>query len=340
MLNELKGQYQVSLRFKQQENRLKIKQSQLELEQLAESHKMQLIEMELKIFELENNSSEVGEKVEESNSTGGSLPISKVTTDRTNDLVDSVSSRAPPDGSSALGLLAFIPVPDSSVPTMSSNITIDSFANGQPESLPVPMLPAQPGTGFVSLSPGVCFWFCLFVTWCLLVVASHLLELPNRWFSFRPLIAMHRHMTQHNIPFVPHIVSPNINDYYTSDANLWRLATTTPIVTPAQCCKAANMFSNVTTVVTPGNTATPYTSGGTVYLNTPPVLSQHVPHFVNYTNIGYQPVNSDYAPSSPYPNQGCSSDRPLSAREFAKSLMHSRNDHLPEWKLARFDGNP
>ena len=144
------------------------------------------------MFEIEINSSEVGEKVEESNSTGGSLPISKVTTDRTNDLVDSVSSQAPPDDNSPLGLLAFTPVPDSSVPTMSSNITNDSFANGQPESLPVPMLPAQPGTGFVSLSPGVCFWFCLFVTWCLLVVASHLLELTHRWFSFRHLIAMQR----------------------------------------------------------------------------------------------------------------------------------------------------
>ena len=150
---------------------------------------MQLIEMELKAFELENNSSEVGEKVEESNSTRGSLPISKVTTYRTNDLVDFVSSQAPPDGTSALGLLAFTPVTDSSVPTMSSNITNDSFANG---SLPVPMLPAQPSTGFVSLSPGVCFWFCSFVTWCLLVVASHLLELTHRWFSFRHLIAMQR----------------------------------------------------------------------------------------------------------------------------------------------------
>ena len=39
--------------------------------------------------------------------------------------------------------------------TMSSNITNGSFAIGQPESLPVPMLPAQPGSGFVSLSPAI-----------------------------------------------------------------------------------------------------------------------------------------------------------------------------------------
>ena len=230
---ELERQYQVSLRLKEQENRLKFEQSQLELEQLAENHKKQLIEMELKAFELEDSSSEVSEKVAESNLTGVSQPISKVATDRTNDWVDSVSSQAPPDVASAPGLQAFTHVPISSGPTtsallahaihtnnshnhehtalsdpgihsyehrampqfgsasllplqasvsfpasvpfpvnnmhssahvlpppsavplqtMSSNITNGSFAIAQPESLPVPMLPAQPGSGFVSLSP-------------------------------------------------------------------------------------------------------------------------------------------------------------------------------------------
>ena len=175
----------------------------------------------MKAFELEDSSPEVSDKVAESNSTGVSQP---------NDCVDFVYSQTPPDGASALGLLAFTPVPFSSEPTtsanlanatntryshnhghtalsdpgtysqghrvmpqfdtasllplqasapsvsfpvnimhssaqvlpppsavplqtMSSNITNGSFANGQPESLPVPMLPAQPGTGFVSLSP-------------------------------------------------------------------------------------------------------------------------------------------------------------------------------------------
>ena len=114
------GQYQVSLRLKEQENRLKFEQSQLELEQLAESHKKQLIEMELKAFELEDSSSEVSEKVAESNSTGVSQPISKVATNRTNDWVDSVSSQAPPDVASMPGLQAFTPVPISSGPTTSS----------------------------------------------------------------------------------------------------------------------------------------------------------------------------------------------------------------------------
>ena len=400
---ELERQYQVSLRLKEQENRLKSEQSQLELEQLAVSNKKQLIEMELKAFELEDSSSEVSEKVAESNSTGVSQPISKVATDRTNDWVDSVSSQAPPDVANAPGLQAFTHVPISSGPTtsailahashtsnshnhehtalsdpgihsygrwampqfgsasllplqasvpfpvnnmhssahllpppsavplqtMSSNITNGSFAIAQPESLPVPMLPVQPGSGFVSLSPAFAGGG----------FSSSGVN-PTPVFFSAPNCHAAPVQTQHNLPFVPHTVSPNINDYYTSDANLWRLAATTPIVTPAQCCNAGNIFSNVTTVVPSCNTAAPFTSGGTVYFNTPPVHPKHVPHFVNHTNTGYQPVNEDYAPSSAYPNQGCSSDRPLSARELVELLMHSRKDHLPEWKLAQFDGNP
>ena len=71
-----------------------------------------------------------------------------------------------------------------------------------------------------------------------------------------------------------------------------------------------------------------------MYFNSLPVHPQLV------TNTGYQPVNEYYAPSSAYPNQGCSSDRPVSAREQAELLMQSGKDDLPEWKLAQFDGNP
>ena len=78
--------------------------------------------MELKAFELEDSSSEVSEKVAESNSTRVSQPISKVATDRTNDWVDSVSSRAPPDVANASSLLAFTPVPISSEPTTSAHL--------------------------------------------------------------------------------------------------------------------------------------------------------------------------------------------------------------------------
>ena len=68
------------------------------------------------------------------------------------------------------------------------------------------------------------------------------------------------------------------------------------------------LFSNVTTVVPPRNTAAPFTSGGTAYFNTPPVHSQQFPRFLNNSNTGYQPVNEDYVPSSVNPDQGCSSD--------------------------------
>ena len=242
--------------------------------------------MELKAFELEDSSSEIREKVAESDSTGVSQPISKVAIDRTNDWVDSVSSQAPPDVVSAPGLLAFTPVPISSGPTtsailahaiptsnshnhehtalsdpgihsyghrampqfgsasllplqppgpfpvnnmhssahllpppsaaplqaMSSNITNGSFAFAQPESLPVAMLPAQPGSAGGGFS------------------SSGVNPTPVLFSAFNcHAVPVH---TQHNIPFVPHTVSPNIDYYYTKDANLWRLAATTPIVTP------------------------------------------------------------------------------------------------------------
>ena len=76
--------------------------------------------MEMKAFELEDNSSEVSEKVADSNSTVVSQPISKVATHRTSDWVDSVSSQAPSDVVSAPGLLAFTPVPMSSESTTSA----------------------------------------------------------------------------------------------------------------------------------------------------------------------------------------------------------------------------
>ena len=89
---------------------------------MAESHKKQLIEKEIKAFELQDNSSEVGERLAESNTTRVTQPISKVATDRTNVWVDFVSSQASPVTASALGSLAFTPVPVSSEPTTSASL--------------------------------------------------------------------------------------------------------------------------------------------------------------------------------------------------------------------------
>ena len=123
--------------------------------------------------------------------------------------------------------------PPSAVPlqTLSSNLTNGSFSNGQPEYLPVPMLPAQPFIGFVSLSSafaGGDFSSCGVNPPPVFLSAPHCHAAPVQ--------------TQHYVPFVPHTVSPNINDYYTSDANLWQLAATNPKVSPVQCCNAENVF--------------------------------------------------------------------------------------------------
>ena len=47
---ELEREYQVSIKFKEQENRPNFEQSQLELEQMAESHRKQILEIEMKPF--------------------------------------------------------------------------------------------------------------------------------------------------------------------------------------------------------------------------------------------------------------------------------------------------
>ena len=64
------------------------------------------------------------------------------------------------------------------------------------------------------------------------------------------------------------------------------------------------------------------------------ILRQFIPNMFRILSIILIPVVSQSTktaqPSSAYPNQGCSSDRPLSARELAELLMHRRKDHLPE----------
>ena len=79
---------------------------------------------------------------------------------------------------------------------------------------------------------------------------------------------------------------------------------------------------------------------GLYYFKTPPVNPANIPHFLNNSNTGYQPVNEHKAPSSANLNQYCSSNRPLSARKMSELLMHSRTNHRFGWKFAQFDGNP
>ena len=128
--------------------------------------------------------------------------------------------------------ISVLPPPSAvSLQTRNSYITNGSFANGQPELLPVPMLPAQPDTGFAFLTPAFAVGD----------FSSSGTNSPPVFF-----LAPHCHaapvQTQHSIPFVPHTLSPNINDNYTSNANLPQSAATTPIVMPVQCCNAGNFY--------------------------------------------------------------------------------------------------
>ena len=197
--------------------------------------------------------------------------------------------------------------PPSAVPlqTMISIITNGSFAIGQPESLPVPMLPAHPGSGFVSLSPafaGDGF-------------SSSRVNPPPVFIS-APNCHVAPVQTQHIIPFVLHTMSPNINDFYTSDANLWRLAATTPIVRPAQFCNAGTPPPRILVV-------------GLCIL----ILRQFIPNRFRILSIILilvisQPTKTTYR--LPLIQRLFIGSTSLSGRELAELLMHSRKDNLPD----------
>ena len=84
---ELERQAKVSLRLKEQQNKMKqyflVQQSSLELEQLAEEHRKKLAEIELKGLELEDELSEISENAEESGLTQISPRITINEKDRT-----------------------------------------------------------------------------------------------------------------------------------------------------------------------------------------------------------------------------------------------------------------
>ena len=47
-----------------------------------------------------------------------------------------------------------------------------------------------------------------------------------------------------------------------------------------------------------------------------------------------------YTEPTPGNSPGADVERPLLTRELVNILMHSQKEHLPEWKLTQFDGNP
>ena len=94
-------------------------------------------------------------------------------------------------------------------------------------------------------------------------------------------------------------------------------------------------FSAVTPIVPPNNFVS-YTSGGTVFFAQPENFSHANQPFVP----DYHGSSLSYTAPTTGNSPGADVERPLSAREFVNILMHSRKDHLPEWKLTQFDGNP
>ena len=96
---ELERQAKVSLRLKEQQNKMKQylleQQSSLELEELAEEHRKKLAEIELKGLELEDELSEISENAEESGLTRISPQLTIDEKDRTRHWVESVDHNQP-----------------------------------------------------------------------------------------------------------------------------------------------------------------------------------------------------------------------------------------------------
>ena len=126
------------------------------------------------------------------------------------------------------------------------------------------------------------------------------------------------------------------SDHYNPYSNLWRPAVATPLMSTQQhYVPSTTVFSAVTPIV-PTNNFVPYTSGGTVFFAQPENFSQANQPFVPDCHGN----SSNYTEPTPGNSPGADVERPLSTRELVNILMHSRKDHLPEWKLTQFDGNP
>ena len=126
------------------------------------------------------------------------------------------------------------------------------------------------------------------------------------------------------------------SDHYNPYSNLWRPAVAAPLMSAQQhYVPSTTVFSAVTPIVPPNNFV-PYTSGGTVFFAQPENSSHANQPFVPDCHGN----SSSYTEQTPGNSPGADVERPLSTRELVNIFMHSRKDHLPEWKLTQFDGNP
>ena len=119
------------------------------------------------------------------------------------------------------------------------------------------------------------------------------------------------------------------SDHYNPYSNLWRPAVAAPLMSAQQhYVPLTTVFSAVTPIV-PSNNFVPYTSGGTVFFAQPENFSHANQPFVP----DYHGNFSGYTAPTPGNSPGADVERPFSIRELVNILMHSRKNHLPEWKL-------
>ena len=145
-----------------------------------------------------------------------------------------------------------------------------------------------------------------------------------------PVVPSQQHM---GVPVSSYIFS---SDHYNPYSNLWRPAVAAPLMSTQQHdVPSTTVFSAVTPIVSTNNFV-PYTSGGTVFFAQPENFSHANQPFVP----DYHGNSSSYTAPTPGNSPGADVEHPLSTRELVNILMHSRKDHLPEWKLIQFDGNP
>ena len=145
-----------------------------------------------------------------------------------------------------------------------------------------------------------------------------------------PVIASQQHM---GVPVSSYNFS---SDHYNPYSNLWRPAVTAPLMSAQQHYVPSTTVFSAVTPIAPPNNFVPYTSGGTVFFAQPENSSHANQPFVPDCHGN----SSSYTPPTPGNSPGADVERPLSTPRLVNILMHNRKDHLPEWKLTQFDGNP
>ena len=359
------------------------------MEELAEEHRKQLAEIELKGLELEDELSEISENAEESGLTRISPQLTIVEKDRTRHWVESVDHNQPdavvvsnqeqhvrstapeesyPASTNYMVSSSFTGVNKGQAASSDPRLKFSNHIHGRQHNLsnlvqsqisvnnPVGLhqviqpvannlpqqtflsthpVPGNPNTG--SVVPVTSEYY---------FVPTTSAEVPFGVATFVPAstttnqVSLSHQITGsivagYQAPVVPsqqHIGVYHYNPY----SNLWRPAVAAPLMSAQQhYVPSTTVFSAVTPIVPPNNFV-PYTSGGTVFFAQPENFSNANQPFVPDCHGNF----SSYTAPTPGNSPGADVERPLSTRELVNILKHSRKDHLPEWKLTQFDGNP